>query len=599
MGLLDGSVLMAMLAFGSIIFIHELGHFIFAKKVGIRVEKFYLGFDFRGLKFFSFTYKGTEYGIGILPLGGYVKMAGQEDFGSANKSGAADEFPSKTIWQRIQVLFGGVLFNFLSAFIFCVLALWAGYRLTTNEINGVVPGSPAWEIGLKPGDKIISYNGIATPSYESINTEVLLGGVNKDVELKLIRDGKEMTFMVRPRKDYSGMAHIGVRRQSSLSVKSVIVDSGADKAGIKIGDRINEINGVGVDDWNDLPPLVQKFSKEDKILKVGIEREGQKMVLPVEVAERKYGFLGFYPKQRSNVYAVLDGSEAEKLGIEMDMKVISVEGENYWEIHKRDKFIEKKSLKFVFENNGKQKNFVFTGNMMDFKSQVSFGPVGKNIVIDEVVKESNAEKLNLKAGDKILKVAIDGEKTLKNPLWFVLQQFIQYNPNKDISLTVKRGDKEMVLNGKIGERDDAFYILGVQHGAKAKDDDTALTVLMWPFQMLRISYLSFWKLISGVISPTNISGPVGIFDVTLTIAEQGLDILLYLMAFISIHIAFFNILPLPVLDGGHLMFCIVEAIKGKPVSPKIMEKMTMAGLVLLLSILVFATYNDIQKLINS
>src|SRR5690606_25142566 len=145
-----------------LIVLHELGHFLAARAFGIKVEKFYLFFDAWGVKLFKFTYKDCEYGIGWLPLGGYVKIAGMidESMDTAQLAGPPQpwEFRSKPDWQRLIVMLGGVIVNIvLGIFIFWMLTLKYGdpYRSNDRLTDGVVPGVIGKSIGIQAGDKIL------------------------------------------------------------------------------------------------------------------------------------------------------------------------------------------------------------------------------------------------------------------------------------------------------------------------------------------------------------------------------------------------------------------------------------------------------------
>tara|TARA_B100001029_G_C15059405_1_gene457081 strand:+ start:1970 stop:3037 length:1068 start_codon:yes stop_codon:yes gene_type:complete len=169
------TILSFILVISILVFFHELGHFLAAKSVGVRVEKFYLGFNFFGLGWKK-EYKGTEYGIGLFPLGGYVKVAGiiDESLNTEN-SIAPDEFHSKNTFQQIWILSAGVLMNFILAiFIFSYLTYSNGINEPSSEaiIGAVYPDTPAAELGLKENDKIISINGNIISDWVSMTNQI-------------------------------------------------------------------------------------------------------------------------------------------------------------------------------------------------------------------------------------------------------------------------------------------------------------------------------------------------------------------------------------------------------------------------------------------
>ena len=150
------SIVKVVLGFGAVIFIHEFGHFLLARRNGVFVEKFAIGFDFFGAKLATWHRGGTEYVVGAFPVGGYVKMKGQHDMPGDEEEANLDQdsFQKKTVWQRTQIISAGVVANFLSAFVFCYLALVFGYHAFPPEVGQV--SFEELEAGLEPGDQIVS-----------------------------------------------------------------------------------------------------------------------------------------------------------------------------------------------------------------------------------------------------------------------------------------------------------------------------------------------------------------------------------------------------------------------------------------------------------
>src|SRR5436189_1814522 len=151
---------------GVLVFVHELGHFLAAKRVGIKVLKFQLGFN---PTIVSVRRGDTEYGIGALPLGGYVKMAGENP--EDERSGRSDEFLSKTKWQRFQVLIMGPVMNILLALVLTALVLYQGVEKAVYEdqpvtVGAVVADSPAAKAGIQPGDRIVTVTGHKVDTWE-------------------------------------------------------------------------------------------------------------------------------------------------------------------------------------------------------------------------------------------------------------------------------------------------------------------------------------------------------------------------------------------------------------------------------------------------
>lgn len=237
-----------------LIVLHELGHFLAARAFGIKVEKFYLFFDAWGVKLFKFNYKGCEYGIGWLPLGGYVKIAGMIDESMDTEQLKGDpqpwEFRSKPAWQRLIVMLGGIIVNIVVG----VIVFWMlTFKMGNTDIkmdqmaNGIVPGAIGESIGLKAGDKVISIDGHRVENYsELISSKVLMGGVTLAVE----RDGatqeiKVPADLLNTLSDKKGEKFIEPRVKTT-SVAEVAPGSVASKMGFAKGDSIIAVNDVQV-----------------------------------------------------------------------------------------------------------------------------------------------------------------------------------------------------------------------------------------------------------------------------------------------------------------------------------------------------------------
>src|SRR5690554_192472 len=243
-----------------LIVLHELGHFLAARAFGIKVEKFYLFFDAWGVKLFKFNYKGCEYGIGWLPLGGYVKIAGMidESMDTEQLKGEPQpwEFRSKPAWQRLIVMLGGIIVNvILGIFIFWMLTFRFGETYIDNErmVNGVVPGVIGKELGLEAGDRILEINGKKVIRFSDVlGSEVLMGNANLTVE----RDGRHENIHVpsdflNKVADYSRNEFV-TERVLAMSIAGVEPGSVAESAGLLAGDSIVRIGDVPIRFWDEL-----------------------------------------------------------------------------------------------------------------------------------------------------------------------------------------------------------------------------------------------------------------------------------------------------------------------------------------------------------
>jgi regulator of sigma E protease len=232
------------LVLGVLIFVHELGHFLMARRIGVRVLVFSLGF---GPKLLKFRRGDTEYCVSAIPLGGYVKMAGENPEDS--RTGASDEFLSKTKWQRFQVLVMGPVMNIALALVVTALVLYYnGADVTAYErmpvvVGAVDPGSPAAKAGIQPGDQITEVAGVRVDNWTEFGLETVTKA-NRTVKLTLIRGGKTLEQEIVPigvGKYEEGVT--GIKPMIHPQIFEILPSQPAQEAGLRSGDVILAING--------------------------------------------------------------------------------------------------------------------------------------------------------------------------------------------------------------------------------------------------------------------------------------------------------------------------------------------------------------------
>jgi regulator of sigma E protease len=296
---MNGLIMVAQLLLGLsiLVILHELGHFLAARAFGIKVEKFYLFFDAWGVKLFIIKRGDVEYGIGWLPLGGYVKIAGMIDESMDKEQMALPaqpwEFRSKPAWQRLIVMLAGVFVNIVvGIFIFWMLTFKFGetYIANSSVQSGINPGVIGKEIGLKQGDRVLAVNGTKVIRFdELLSSKVLLGNTT----LTLERDGKAIDIKV-PDNILNKVSDLGIDEFISRAplltstVDTVAKGRNADKVGIQKGDRIVAVNGVPVKYNVD----VSKELKKLKNRKFNLDAYRGQQLVHFEVATDSTGTIG-------------------------------------------------------------------------------------------------------------------------------------------------------------------------------------------------------------------------------------------------------------------------------------------------------------------
>jgi regulator of sigma E protease len=279
-------ILQLLLSLSILVIIHELGHFTFAKIFKTRVEKFYLFFD-AWFSLFKFKKGDTEYGIGWIPLGGYVKIAGMidesMDVEQMKQPPQPWEFRSKKTWQRLLIMTGGVLFNFLLALIIYVAVLFAWgetYLPTANLKYGIVTDSTGHAMGLRNGDMILSVDNQKIEKFNEIRTDIIL---NNRKSIQLEREGKELNIQITENVIPSmlkGKFLIEPRRPFSPYVISFIdKDTPAKAAGVLTGDEIKGINDSSFVYFDDFQIFLA--SHKERSISLNIIRNGQPIKLAV------------------------------------------------------------------------------------------------------------------------------------------------------------------------------------------------------------------------------------------------------------------------------------------------------------------------------
>ena len=278
---------------GVLVFVHELGHFMAARRLGVRVLTFSLGF---GPKLLKLRRGDTEYCVSAIPLGGYVKMAGENP--DDPRTGQPDEFMSKTKWERFQILIMGPVMNILLAVVVMAVVLAQGAEVPVYQdqppvVGAVTPGSPAERAGIQRDDRILSVAGNQVDTWDDLFIAVGTRP-DRDVALTLLRGGQTLSVTVRPVPETRyEIGSIGVLPDINPIVASVIAGEPAERAGLKARDVVLAVNGERMVTRTQLIEAISRSGGRE--LELTIQRDGQQLRVRATPEQRgDRGMLGFY-----------------------------------------------------------------------------------------------------------------------------------------------------------------------------------------------------------------------------------------------------------------------------------------------------------------
>jgi regulator of sigma E protease len=632
------------LALGMVIFVHELGHFAVAKACGVKCEKFYLGFDIYGLKLASFQRGETEYGIGILPLGGYVKMLGQDD----NPSRAAEErersqlggesealdprsYMAQSVPKRMAIISAGVVMNLIFAYMMASAAYVLGVREIPCIIGGVVPGEAAWSAGLHTGMHIVQIGDLQNPRFRDLQSGVILSGGK--VKFVVQEPGSKETHTVYIVPDQiRGAPTIGVTSPLTTKLSPKPLAPSWPKSvseQIQPGDTIVAAAGKPVKTYAELK---KAFTFHRDAVELGIVRkakeDGSQEQLTIEIPPRPYQHLDLVMAM-GPITAVQADSPAEAAGIKVGDVLTAVDGKPVGDPLMLPTQLSDKpgeTVKLSLER-GKESVEISVKQATDFSYESSYfdgTPVAvpslgvTYSIVNRVVKVGGSIADGVSPGDEITAVKVipgkypedeEGESTPSKPIdiemgakdnWPFLSYALQeLPPGTKVELTLaskKTTTLEPVaaedwFNPDRGFRFEPETYIRTAHGVV---DDLALAVRETKESVTQV-YGFLGQLFSGRISVKNLGGPITIAKMAGTSASEGMSELLRFLVTLSANLAVLNFLPIPLLDGGHMVFLLLEGIRGKPVSEKVVVAFHYAGFAFIIGLMLYVFSLDIQR----
>lgn len=631
-------LILAAFGLGFLVFIHELGHYFMARKLGMKVEAFGIGF---GKPIRTWEHKGVKWNLCWLPFGGYVKIAGMEKEGALEPYQIEEGFYSKSPWARIQVLAMGPIVNIVFAFL-AFTAIWmAGGRMKpfaefTHRIGWIDADSKLYQQGLRAGDEIVSYDGTAFKGFNDFLYASFLD--NKPGELK----GYEIDYWAQkktpfdtildPTQDLKGInpkAHsLGIVAPASYMIfERFMKGSPMQESGIQPGDRLL---------WADGELL---FSQVQMIQSMNVS----KTLLTVQRKDRV--FVTSIPRVRVCDLRISDAQRAElddwQHGAGLKAKIEDVyfipynlnnnavvEGafsymgedseEHIFEARPRSSFeIPLRPGDQILAVDGSQVTSAFEliGGLQErrFLMVVERGvnrerPLWKNAdtQFDTTVDWEALQKMIFSIGTS-KPITEAGNLVLLTPI--VPQPYYTYGQQPDKAeeyeawIKAQREEIEAIKDPKLRahaekELEDSqkqlrLGIILLDRGVIYNPPPTTLFV-----DVFKETWRTLKALVTGYLNPKWLQGPVGIVQVIHYGWSVGIKEALFWMGMISLNLGILNLLPIPMLDGGYICFSIVEWFRKKPMKSKTMERLILPFLFIIIAFFLYVTYNDLSRLFH-
>jgi len=639
---------------GFVIFVHELGHFLVAKACGVKCEKFFLGFDIGGLKLASMKWGETEYGIGVLPLGGYVKMLGQED----NPAAAASEaqrarlsgdlpaepldsphpawdprsYPAQSVPKRMAIISAGVIMNVIFAVLMAALAYGIGVREMTCAVSSVRTGGAAWRAGLRTGDEIVAIGGRKDPIFNDLRHGVTVGSVARGIEFTVRRptDGSERAVVLKPDTDL-GAPTIGVTSPYSLTLPAKIRPGIAGAAALATpalegGDTIRAVDGTPVKTYADLLALLT--AKANSAVTLTVDRpaadggKGAPATVSIELPAQRRLVTGMVMTPLP-IKAVQDDSPAAAAGIRPGERLTAIDGQPVGDPFTLDDRLRSRVGETISATlageSGTSRTVEMSPRAVTWRddetagigSPLSIAALGLAIPVDSRVAAvdagSPADRAGIVAGDRVVRaVVVEPEEkpdpkaaiefSDREPNWPIVAALIQQLPagtslllsvespdgtTRDVAVTPEpAADRFVADRGLVFDPVYTTVKAGSVAGALRRG-------LRKAGEDLSMVYGFLGKLTSQQISPRLLGGPIEIAKQAGRSASEGFGRLLLFLTMLSANLAVVNFLPIPVLDGGHMVFLLYELLRGKPPSEGVVGVLSYLGLGLILLLMFF------------
>jgi regulator of sigma E protease len=620
--------LLAIFGIGLVIFVHELGHFLAARFCGVRVETFSIGM---GPRILSWKWGDTQWQLALLPIGGYVKMAGDEistEEAEADISDTSfdhlygddgqripqdDELGSKSIGQRFLIFAGGVIMNVIFGLVVFPIVLLAGVPFIAPVMGAPALGSPAWEAGLEAGTEFLAVDGADIFAFTHIPAAIALGD-STGMDMTIRRPGKTESEVIHivPEKDETfGLNVIGIGPEVDPDFTlSVSPGSPAELAGIKNGDRLLAVRGGEPD--LPLPSQLNPFLSDQSPLELKITGvDGERWVTVTPDLSQLYPTpLVGISAPTNRVLKIRGSGLASEFGLQIEDCLLAVGSTELLQAQDLQGVLIQsagKELELTVLREGRQIQLRHTAIAADevpqLISDIAFTSDTESTRV-VVSKGSAAERSGMKTGDRV--VRIDGTAT---SVWEDLRGASRsagaMSPPSKLTFSVQRqpapGAALQMHEFKVTPEKSVMpnYGIGIglhQYVYQATNPLMAFRVgTECTLRFLQDSWIFMQRIVSGEVSGENAGGIITIGKVSSDWAQEGISKLFFFLCILSMNLAFLNVLPIPLLDGGHMLFLLIEKIKGSPVSARVQVLSQMVGMFLLLFLMIYVTYNDVVR----
>jgi len=594
---------------GVLIFVHEMGHFIFAKLFDVKVLKFSLGFGPRAV---GFNRGETEYVVAWVPLGGFVRMLGEDPNDEVRPEDKGRAFHQKPLWQRYIVVLAGPTFNLIFPIIIYFFFYAAQTSLLPSTVGTVFHGQPAAQAGLIPGDRIVSIAGEPVRYWEDLQG-IVSERPGEKLRFTIERNGKTFDRFITPREEVSRNWLKMSQRYGRIGVspyfKPPLVgisdrDSPAARAGLRNGDLVTSVNGTAVELWAELEKVLRR--NRGQSLRVTFLRPGRSAsrfvdfheVKPMSVVvvpppgavgeqTRDFSWTGIHSAEFF-VRDVEKGSPAASIGLEEGDQVVRFNGKPvfHW-----DQII----LSLKAKKDAQHKISWITPATAKAWAHGQRKACGDGVKCDRCQACVNKTRQDCP----------DCRACAKDPVEECSVACRVCLARKWCGPCIGSFKLAKVTFTDDYKQQHQRYVFGVENYRIWKSADNVPIEGRFTYavsksvrqtgEIIGMIGMAIVQILRGAIPSDSIGGPIMLAHTARVAAEKGCDHFLRMLALISINLGILNLLPIPILDGGHILFFTVEAVKRKQVSLRVREIATYVGLALLISLMIFAFKNDIVR----